>query len=196
MAENERNELFLKKCRENLERGRAIANGIGVFAAIIQMDKKAPEYPYMPHVLLRLRPEEENDSHLGTGFAGKWELPGGGVEIAHFQVVPKGFYQDAILGALMQELKEETGLVLTALPQYSFLIPAWHYDEEKGNIDLAFVLPVPRKYTRETGEWRDRFRSGDVDFFGPDDLDQIKIVSPRMKFLIKKAVEYASHYWQ
>lgn len=186
-------ENIVAECKKNLERGRAIATGIGIFAALTKLDENIPGIPRSPQVLLRRR--EEKDSLLGADLSGKWEMTGGGVEIAHFQGTPAP-YQVAILAALMQELKEEAGLNLaTALPQYSFLIPAWYFGPDKGTIDLAFVMPIPWKYATETDESREKFKKGDIRFFRPDELDKIEIVSPRTRFLIKQALDYAVHYW-
>lgn len=187
------NEKILAECKKNLERGRAVATGIGVFTVLIKMDEKVEGFPRSLQILLRRRLEK--DSLLGADLSGKWEMTGGGVELAHFQGSPSP-YQVAILAALMQELKEEAGLVLaTAFPKYSFLIPAWLFNDAKGIIDLAFVTPIPWRWVRETDESRQKFQSGEIRFFHPEELSKIEIVSPRTSFLIKEAIDYASHYW-
>lgn len=186
-------ERILAECKKNLERGRAVATGIGVFAALIKMEEKIEGYPRLLQILLRRRLEK--DSLYGADLSGKWEMTGGGVELAHFEGSTPP-YQVAILATLLQELKEETGLSLaTALPQHSFLIPAWHFNEGKGVIDLAFVMPIPWRYTRETDDSRQKFQKGEIRLFHPEELDKIEIVSPRTRFLIKEAINYALHYW-
>jgi 8-oxo-dGTP pyrophosphatase MutT (NUDIX family) len=188
MKVNKGGQHFLDQCEKNLECGRAIATGIGMFAALIKLDEKVQGSPRSPQILLRRR--EENNSLLGADLSGKWEMIGGGVEIAHFQGNPVP-YQVAVLAVLTQELKEEAGLSLaTALPPYSFLIPAWYFGEDKGIIDLAFVMPISWKYATETDDSREKFRKGDIRFFRPDELDKIEIISPRTRFLIKKALDY------
>jgi len=64
-------ERILAECRKNLERGRAVATGIGLFVAMVNEEKK---------VLLRRRLEK--DSLLGLTFpvngkwsAGEWKFP-------------------------------------------------------------------------------------------------------------------------
>lgn len=186
-------ERILAECRKNLERGRAVATGIGVFAVLIKMDEKMEGFPRSLQILLRRRLEK--DSLLGADLSGKWEMTGGGVELVHFEGSPPP-YQVAILAELLQELKEEAGLSFTtALPQYSFLIPAWFFSEEKGIIDLAFVMPIPWRYIRETNESQQKFQRGEIRFFHPEELDKIEIVSPRTRFLIKEAINYALYYW-
>jgi|SRR3989344_2467684 len=187
------NEKVSAECKKNLERGRAVATGIGVFTVLIKMEERVEGFPRSFQFLLRRRLEK--DSLLGADLSGKWEMTGGGVEIAHFEGSPAP-YKVAILAALRQELKEEAGLVLaTAFPKHSFLIPAWLFNEAKGVIDLAFVMPIPWKWVRETDESRRKFQSGEIRFFYPGELEKIEIVSPRTSFLIKEAIDYASHYW-
>jgi 8-oxo-dGTP pyrophosphatase MutT (NUDIX family) len=189
----ESTERILAECKKNLERGRAVATGIGVFTVLIKMDEKIEGYPRSLQFLLRRRLEK--DSLLGADLSGKWEMTGGGLEIAHLEG-SSGPYQVAILAALLQELKEEAGLALaTAFPKYSFLIPAWLFNEAKGIIDLAFVMPIPWKWVRETDESKQKFQRGEIRFFHPEELSKIEIVSPRTSFLIKEAIDYASHYW-
>ena len=184
---------ILAECKKNLERGRAVATGIGMFTVLVKMDEMVERFPRSPQILLRRRLEK--DSLLGADLSGKWEMTGGGVELAHFQGSPAP-YQVAILASLLQELKEEAGLVLaTALPKHSFLIPAWLFNEVKGVIDLAFVMPIPWKWVRETDESRRKFQSGEIRFFHSKELSKIEIVSPRTSFLIKEAIDYVSHYW-
>ncbi|MBU0546778.1 hypothetical protein KKA72_01125 [Patescibacteria group bacterium] len=66
-------EKILENCRKNLKRRRAVATGIGVFAAVMQEGK----------ILLRLR--KEQGSLYGKDLSGSWELPGGGVELNDFK---------------------------------------------------------------------------------------------------------------
>jgi len=174
----------------NLDRGRAVATGIGVFAAFIKMEEKIEGFPRRLQVLLRRRLEK--DSLYGQDLSGKWEMTGGGVELEHFGEP----YQVAILAALLQELQEEAGLKMAAaLPQFSFLIPAWLFNQERGILDLAFVMPIPWRYATETAEFKQKLDTGEVRFFYPEELGKITIVSPRTRYLINQAIEYAQHYW-
>ena len=107
MSDNEQINLILAECKKNLDRGRAVATGIGVFAAFIKMGEKADGFSSASQILLRRRLEK--DSFLGQDLSGKWEMTGGGVELAHFGEP----YQVAILETLLQEL-EEAGLKMAA----------------------------------------------------------------------------------
>ena len=187
-------EQIQAECKKNLECGRAIATGIGVFAALIKMDEKAEEFPRLPQILLRQRPEK--DSLFSEDLSGKWEMTGGGVELAHFEDSSSP-YQAAILAVLMQELKEETGLVFfaTSLPEFFFLIPAWIFNREKGILDLAFVIPIPWKDVKETDEFKQKIEKGEVRFFRSEELGKIEIVCPRIRFLINEAIDYALRCW-
>lgn len=194
MGKEAADKLVLDECKRNLDRGRAVATGIGIFTVLIDMEEKAEGYERSFKFLLRRR--EEKGSLFGKDLSGKWEMTGGGVEIDHFEGHQSGPYQLAILNALRQELEEEAGLVFpTAFPRHSFLIPAWVFNAVKGIIDLAFVMPVPWKWVKETSDFKDKLESGEVRFFRPYELDQVEIVSPRTKFLIKEAIDCAQHYW-
>ncbi|MDD2696670.1 MAG: NUDIX domain-containing protein [Candidatus Pacebacteria bacterium] len=181
-------ELILTASRKNLERGRAVATGIGLFVAMGNEEKK---------VLLRRRLEK--DSLLGADLSGKWEMVGGGVEISHFKeeepvsANQRQQYQKAIWYCLSQELREEAGLMLKApLPKPLLLQPAWILNEKNGIIDLAFVLSLPykRQYVEETDEFRKKEERGEIRFFSVEELSSIEIVSPRMRFLLYTAIDH------
>lgn len=130
---------ILMNCEKNLNRGRATAVGIGLFALIVKEGK----------FLLRIRPPEENRSLIYEGnYAGKLELAGGGVDLTDF--APKGNYQGTIFNTLKKEIFEETGLILQSLSDDFSLIPAWLTDEEKGQVDLAFVTIINFDQLEET----------------------------------------------
>ena len=177
------------ECKKNLRRGRAVATGIGVFAALIK--KEASEY----QVLLRRR--QEKDSLYSQDLSGKWEMTGGGVELQHFVDGSSGLlaerYQKSVAATLAQELEEEAGIVFSTLPEFFFMIPAWLF--KKGIIDLAFVTPIPWVNIEETPEFKQKIKKGEIRFFYPKELERIEIVSPRTRFLIEQAVKYALYYW-
>ncbi len=56
-------------------------------------------------------------------------------------------------------------------------------------------MPIPWKWVRETDESKQKFQNGEIRFFHSEELSKIEIVSPRTSFLIKEAIDYASHYW-
>ena len=178
-------ERILAESRMNLQRGRAVATGIGVFAVVI--DGKG-------NPLLRRR--LETDSLYGQDLSGKWEMTGGGVELAHF-TPGDSRYRKAILEALAQELYEEAGLRLVDIPDPLSLIPAWFcrdYErdgERRTSIDLAFSLPllfVEGRFLRVTDEFYAKIKAGELMFVPWEKLGEIEIVSPRTRFLITEAL--------
>ena len=183
------NEKILAECKKNLERGRAVATGIGLFAVVVN-DMGDP--------LLRRRTEK--DSLYGKDLSGKWEMTGGGAELPHFtvRVGPEDIsnYQQPIFACLSQELDEEAGLKLLSLPQPLSLIPAWLWkpyqdkEEERITIDLAFSVPLmwTHGYLEETSEFAQKFRRGELMFVPVEKLPEIDIVSPRTRFLIEQAL--------
>jgi len=170
-------EKIIESCRNNLASGRAVATGIGLFALVINSYQQ---------VLLRNRAEK--GSLYGKDLSGKWELPGGGVDLDDF---PKKTvnYQEVISNTLTRELKEETGLELLKSSQLTFL-PAWLYKD--GLIDLAFVTVINWDRIRETEEFSKKHSAGEVSFFSMELLkkkeDYPNIVSPRMRFLVQEAI--------
>ncbi len=186
-------EKILSECQKNLEKDRAVATGIGMFAVI---------YNYSGELLLRRRLEK--DSLLSQDLSGKWEMIGGGAELPHFtlKIGPDSLskYQQAIFACLAQELDEEAGLKLLNLPQPLLLIPAWFWkeykdtktEEERIVIDLAFSMPIPmhRGYLEETQEFSKKFQRGELMFVPKEELPNIEIISPRTRFLIEQALEH------
>ena len=182
-------EKILIECKKNLERGRAVATGIGVFAVFFKKEA------FVVEVLLRRR--QEKGSIYGQDLSGKWEMTGGGVELQHFEGSSEGLlaerYQKVVATTLAQELEEEAGIVFSTLPEFFYMIPAWLFKENI--IDLAFVIPIPWLNIREKPEFRQKMEKGEIRFFSQDELKRIEIVSPRTRFLIEEAVKYALHYW-
>lgn len=164
-------EKTLINCRKNLRKGRAIATGIGIFVAAI-VDGK---------ILLRKRVEQ--DSLYQKNLSGKWELPGGGLELLDFPQDPSD-YQKAVLNCLAREMKEETGFNLADLNPA--LLPAWLSKE--GLIDLAFVSSVVK--ISETARSKEMLRNNEIAWFDTDRINKVDITSPRMKFLIQQAINY------
>ena len=154
-------------------KGRAIATGIGTFLAVYDIDKK---------ILLRTRMEKGSDIY-DKDLSGKWELPGGGVELNDFE----DSCGDAIVSTLTRELLEEAGLKLIELPRPIQMYPAWL---KKDNIiDLAFVVPMFFRgdWVEITKSWSDLKEKNLIRFFSMEEVKKIEITSPRMRFLIETA---------
>jgi 8-oxo-dGTP pyrophosphatase MutT (NUDIX family) len=182
---------IVKEAKMNLDRGRAIATGIGVFPVVFNSDGD---------VLLRRR--TERDSLYGDDLSGRWELIGGGADLADFvgcteQEDSFQRYQGAIFACAAHELEEEAGLQLVRLPHPLVLVPAWlwrAYDrdgEDRISIDTAYAfrLPFDPQYVRETNAFTRKSERGELVFVPQNNLDDIEIVSPRMRFLIDRALE-------
>lgn len=192
MADKDR---ILVECARNLGRGRAVATGIGVFAVFIEERDRSQGEPRNLRALLRRRPTEENTSLIADGnFAGKWEMIGGGVDLADLEASGSK-YQGAIYEALVHEIREEAGLEFRTLPSFHILLPAWLFNNERGVVDLAFAVAIPKEYAVPTPEFDGKIQSGELRFFSLEDLGKIEIVSQRTRFLINAALEYAEHYW-
>lgn len=188
------NEKILAECQRNLERGRAVATGIGVFAVIIDREGSP---------LLRRRLEK--DSLYGMDLSGKWEMTGGGAENPHFKIKEGSAglsgYQLPIFHCLRQELEEEAGLKLLRLPQPITLVPAWlwrEYEDPKTkekriSVDLAFSVPIimSSQYLEETPEFQKKWNAnkGELMFVPLEKIPSIDIVSPRTRFLIEEALK-------
>jgi 8-oxo-dGTP pyrophosphatase MutT (NUDIX family) len=156
----------LKNCQKNLDRNRAVATGIGVFARIINSENK---------VLLRRR--KEKDSLFNKDLSGKWELPGGGVEISDFSED----YLTAIPSTLERELKEEVGLELISDCLEVILRPAWLGKD--GLIDLAFVIDVPEGIVMETPAFKEMIANNEIRWFTWQEARELEFISQRMKFM-------------
>ncbi len=164
-------EGILENCRKRLEKDGAVATGIGIFGAVI-IDGK---------ILLRKRVEKK--SLYNKDLSGKWELPGGGVELLDFPSDPSD-YQKVIATLMTRELNEETGLDLEAFNPV--LLPAWLFKGEI--IDLAFVLPIVK--ISGTTRSKKMLRNKEIAWFSTNQLDKVDIVSPRMRFLIQQAINW------
>ena len=156
----------LKNCQKNLDRNRAVATGIGVFARIINSERK---------VLLRRR--KEKDSLFNEDLSGKWELPGGGVEISDFSED----YRSAVISTLERELMEEVGLELLCPCLQVVLRPAWLGKD--GQIDLAFVIDVPEGIVMETSAFKEMIANNEIRWFTWQEAQEIEFISQRMKFM-------------
>ncbi len=162
---------FLRKFKENLDKGRAGASGIGVFWAVYNEEGK---------ILLIVR--KEIGSIYGKDLTGKWELPGGGVELSDFG----DDYQGVIFNSA-RELKEETGLRLNKLKNI-VMLPAWL--AKKNIIDLAFVIPVPYESVEKTEEFQKLYDNKEAKFLGLEEIGKMEITSGRMEFMISEAFKY------
>lgn len=179
-------ERLIQEAKVNLERGRAVATGVGRFALVINYDGDP---------LLRRRLEK--DSLLSEDLSGKWEMTGGGMELNHFPSADAeeptvSRYQRPILATLRQELEEEAGLKLVSL--FSVVeVPAFidsinKKDSSREAIDDAAVIPISFSACEETEKFRSLLAKGGLKFVSRDKLAEIEIVSPRTRFLIEKGL--------
>lgn len=157
----------LNNCGKNLERNRAVASGIGIFARIETPDGK---------ILVRRR--SEKDSLYGQNLSGKWELPGGGVEVFDFD---EEDYQSAISSTLDRELMEEAGLEIDYAGLVLNLLPAWLGKD--GLIDLAFMVEIPQHMTRKTPAFEEMMDANQIRWVTIEEARKIEFVSKRMRFM-------------
>jgi 8-oxo-dGTP pyrophosphatase MutT (NUDIX family) len=165
-----------EKVRDALQKGKGIATGIGIFAAILKENK----------ILLRQRVEKESLIY-GKDLSGKWELPGGGVELGDFGED----YQSAIKNALAREIREETGLEIDIEKVPIVLLPAVLKKssiEKLSLIDWAFVVPIDIEFTKVTKEYERKIETGEIRWFPINEIDRLEIVSERMKYLISISI--------
>jgi len=165
-----KNELVIKKCRDNLKRGRAVATGIGVFGRVIEDGK----------MLLRRRTEK--DSLFGEDLSGRFELIGGGVEVCDF----KEGYQSAAKNTLVREFDEEAGMILDAEDLDIILRIAWLGKDNA--YDLAFSINIPRNMVHQTCRHKRLLSGGHLVWVPFNKLDQIEFVSKRMKELATQGI--------
>jgi 8-oxo-dGTP pyrophosphatase MutT (NUDIX family) len=169
----------METAEKNLARGRAIATGIGVFPAVFKEGK----------ILLRQRVEK--GSIINKDLSGKWELPGGGVDLDDFSYnTPK--YKGVVIRTIDRELREE--VCLRCNHQDITMIPAWIKNDTL--IDLAFVIPTDYEDTFPCngGEYFDTFEEGLekglIGFFSEEEALALNIVSERIRFMITEAFRY------
>ncbi|MFA5080323.1 MAG: hypothetical protein WC472_01720 [Candidatus Paceibacterota bacterium] len=173
-------EKLTESFRKNLERGRAGAVGIGIFAGIFNEGR----------ILLRRRMEKGSLIYNGD-LSGKWELPGGGVELTDFA---EG-YQTSIISCLKNELREEVCLYLPEISKQLIMLPAWLGKED--NIDLAFVVPFDMselQFSNEPGSYFSSYAHGvennTIGFFNKKEIESLEIISSRMRFMIEELFEF------
>ena len=172
-------EKIEEKVKEALLKGRAIATGVGIFAAICEKNG----------ILLRRRVEEE--SLLKKDLSGKWELPGGTVELNDFGEE----YQSAVKNALAREVREETELEIEIKDLPLVLLPAILKKssiEKLGLIDWAFVVPIDaQRFTKATEKYGEKLReTREIDWVLFEKIKEIDVVSERMRYLINIAIDY------
>lgn len=120
----------------------------------------------------------------------------------HFEGITPGDYQEVIKRTLRQEFEEEAGLKINSFVGLLPLYPAFlmrdsirkeegKEDEPRTGIDLAFVTPIFWDAVEETPEFQNKLALGELRFCTPQELGQIDIVSPRMRFLILRGLEAA-----
>jgi 8-oxo-dGTP pyrophosphatase MutT (NUDIX family) len=176
-------ERILEKVEEALRVKRAIATGIGIFGAIFNADFQT--------ILLRRRIEKRS-LISSKDLTGKWELPGGAVELSDFDDT----YQGVIINALSREIKEETGLEMKVSPEFSHFVPLLpailkRSSIEKFNIiDWAFVVPISVRRIQITPEYQRKINEEKIKWISLGDVGKIEIVSKRMRYLIDLAITY------
>jgi 8-oxo-dGTP pyrophosphatase MutT (NUDIX family) len=177
-------EKIIGNVEKALKEERGVATGIGIFGAIFEKNK----------ILLRRRVEKESLIYR-QDLSGKWELVGGGVELSDFGEE----YQSVIKNTLVREVKEEAGLEIDVEKVPIVLLPAVlkrSSIQKQGLIDWAFVVPIDYGVTRETEEYKRKLETGEICWFAVDEIDTVEIVSERMKYLIKLAIDYRSLHRQ
>lgn len=170
---------IVTKVNEQLNKGVVIVTGVGVFAAIFAENKE--------RMLLRRRLERESLIY-GKDLSGKWELPGGTIELSDLNEDYQGLFENC----LKREVKEETGLEIQEFPKI-ILLPAVLKKSaiEKLNlIDFAFVTPMDFGYFKETDDFREKLMEGKIQWIQTEKIAEIQIVSERMKYLINIVIEY------
>lgn len=159
-------EKILSNVKKRLERKNpgAVATGIGVFT-LIRRDG---------NLLLKRRLPKEG----GVG-VGKYELPGGAVDLADFV---SGEYGSAPVRGAAREAKEETGLIIKKEGPV-LLAPAWAIYQAGDQIDLAFSFNVSWDEVETTERYEKLLESGDLIWVPEEKLGQINFISKRMKYL-------------
>jgi len=176
-------EAIISRARERLNQGGAVATGVGVFAAI----------SHGRTVLLRRRVEKESPIYPGD-LSGKWELPGGGMELKDLGEE----YQGSFKNTLEREIKEEVGLDAKLDFQEMVLLPAvlkLSSIEKSNSIDFAFVIPLPAITCETTSKYWEKITKGEIQWILIGEIEKIQIVSERMKYLIGIAIDYIKHHW-
>jgi 8-oxo-dGTP pyrophosphatase MutT (NUDIX family) len=171
-------EKIEEKLKEALKEGRAIATGIGIFGAIFAGG----------NILLRRRIEKGSLIYPGE-LSGKWELPGGIVELSDFGEE----YQSVVKNALLRELEEEVGLKIDIEEVPIVLLPAILKKssiEKRNLIDWAFVVPINVRFVRTTPEYCELEKNKEISWIDFGELKKIEIVSERMRYLIDIAINY------
>lgn len=123
---------------------------ISVFAGIFNEDGK---------ILLRRRKRESPNAPCP--YEGDWELPGGTIEEENVWKAK----DERIMGQeLLREVKEETGLSIEP-PFIPAMYPTVYVDEQKREIDIAFVIPI--------GTMRDKPTVGENTYASPKELREL-----------------------
>ena len=179
---------ILAEVQMNLGRGRAVGTGIGLFILVID-----------EHGNLLLRRRLEKGSLFGDDLSGKCEMIGVGMDISHFaqaetQEPDVSRYHRPILETLIQEMDEEAGLNLVGnfslIMAPAFFSREYEYKgEERQAIDLAFSIPVPFSALEKTDKFTELMEKGELKFVPRGRLSEIEIVAPRIRFLIKQALQ-------
>ena len=170
-----RNAKILKNCIKNLTRGRAIATGIGFFVAIVDGEK----------ILLRTR--TETGSLFGNDLSGKWELPGGGMEIKDMKYInySAGNYYQPVFNTISREALEEVFLEIIQIEDKR-VIPAYLFKND--TIDLAHVAIVPLSSIKKTPSFEELLLKGEVKFFSKEEVQNLDFASQRMKYMAVEAL--------
>lgn len=172
-----RNESIIKKCWENLKSGKAVATGIGIFLRI----RKGSQF------LVSARDTKE--SITGKDLSGLFQLIGAGMTLSDFD--HSDDYQQPIISTAERALKERAKLKLKKRDFPLKLVPASAVIKEgdvENQIDLAFVIDLPMEFIEETPEFQELLKKGNLQWVSYAELQEIKFIGPRMKFLATNSV--------
>lgn len=187
------------KSIENLSRNpaRAIATGIGIFGLPVNIKQHS--------VLLKIREEATSLISESENLQGKFELPGGGVDLQGVN----GTYDGAFLATLQKELQEETGLKLEAdiKPLWKEAISFISDPKKKtfGVLDVAFVTPLkfdgdnlkPHGLSENNQTYAELIFNKKIKWISIESFIEMtdkEFVSPRMAFLAREALKMFKYY--
>lgn len=173
---------LLIEARKNLAKGRAIATGVGAFAAIVRISGVSRQ------ILLRRRKEKDSIIY-DKDLSGKWELIGGGVDVDDF-VPGKDGYFGTITTTIRRETREEAGLNLYCwnFDGVAYKATLAKSDEKQSLFDDAFSVLIRWRDDFETIEFSSMIEKGELCFVPVESLSRIEITSPRMRSLIMQAI--------
>ncbi|MDD4531509.1 MAG: hypothetical protein PHH21_02250 [Candidatus Pacebacteria bacterium] len=169
-----KNGLIAKKCKENLDKGKAVLTGIGIIVRIRNGGK----------FLVTVR--ESKESITGKDLSGLVQLITSAMLASDFTLSVKGDFQGPLRLAITRGLRN-FGMSLRHDVSLNHLIPAFSLIEEKGvqnQIDGAFVVDIPFE-SIETGKLFDQLiENGTLKWVNLGEIrEELEFIGPRMKFL-------------